>query len=273
MNRLLVGMLLLAGSAQASSVASVVGWTHDGKFAYVINDGNEEGKQLVVLDVAGFSGTRTFPLTGGTSDAPAEEDKKTFEKLGSITPASAAGSSADGKAFADVLLSASGSKGSWNAGHWEAGGPDAWQFSVKKGGKTFLAASSGSASSVTVYFSPDGRRTVWIVHYAGRSMRDPSEDDVLVGTGGTVAVGIVIDRARLSEGKALAARLAKAGFEVMSVTAALKARDATVVYFSDRYPQEAKQLAALIPGATTEALTWASPRDLVVAVGKPAAGK
>lgn len=262
MNRMMLAVALAAAGASQASTVKVLGWTPDRCcFVYLAHDSDEESEtpdQVVVVDTV-TGGQRTFDETNQASLAA----------LGALTGLPGSRTSDDGTATAEVLLSESGSAGSWSGGTWSAGGADAWRFSVTKGKKTYSSASSGSASSVDVYFSPDGRNAAWVVHYKGQSMRDTGEDVVLVGIAGATAVQIVIEKSRLAEGRALAATLLKAGVQVRNVSPALAAREKTVVYAGADWQEEAAAVARLLPGSTVAKLDWYAPFDIVVAVGAP----
>jgi len=125
---------------------------------------------------------------------------------------------------------------------------------------------AAGGDGLTVYWAPGGKRTVWVVHHSGTSMRDPGWDDVVVGTTGAPTVEVVAS----DEDAAIRAAqpLCEAGFGVVATGKAKKARDATVVYATRDATETAKQVAAKLPGATVAPLTWPSAYDVVVALGR-----
>jgi hypothetical protein len=134
-----------------------------------------------------------------------------------------------------------------------------------------VAAYCAPAGSVDVYWTPDGRRTLWIAHHAGHAMRDPGYDEIVVGTDGNPGVSVAVDKAKLKDAEKISAALAKAGFTVLKVSAAKKPRDKSVVFAAAGHEAEAKKLAAAVPGgAEVQTLDWKSPLDLVVALGPDA---
>src|SRR5262249_33644906 len=97
----------------------------------------------------------------------------------------------------------------------------------------------------------------------------------------TVVTGSAGPRVRLVADKSLLGKAAEAaalaleakGFGPGFIGKAMKARDASVVYFADGFEAQAKEAAAALPGGgTTEKLTWPAAAELVVALGKTAAG-
>jgi len=96
----------------------------------------------------------------------------------------------------------------------------------------------------------------------------PRRQDVVdvVGTGGDPSVAVVALKRPAAE--ATAAKLSKAGFTVVNVSAAKKQRPSTVVYVSAGMEDFGKSMLASLPGASLATLDWTSPFDVVVALGE-----
>ncbi len=184
-----------------------------------------------------------------------------------MVPLVAARTSPDKKAVAEVVVGDVSQAGSWVGDSWVNGSSNEWSLVIKRGGTQALAAHCEPAGSVDVYWTPDGKRTLWLAHHSGHSMRDPGFDTLVVGTDGNPGVAVAMDKAQLKDADKVSATLAKAGFTVLSVTPAKKARDKSVVFAAAGHEADAKKLAAAVPGgAEVQKLDWKSQVDLVIAL-------
>jgi hypothetical protein len=252
----------LAESAP-SNVMELLGTTKDGRsLAWHGSDGDPMGggEAMVVQDL----------LTGAQTVLEPEKFDK-WKESHELTPLVMGRNAPDKKGVADVVPGAASAPGSWTNGVWSNSATDDWDLVVKRGGKQTLAARCAPASSLDVYWTADGKHTVWLAHHSGHSMRDPGSDDLIVGTDGNVGVAIAVDRAKLKAVEKIAPALSKAGFTVLSVTPAKKPRDKSVVFAAQGHEEDAKKLAAAVPGgAEVQKLDWQSPHDLVVALASDA---
>ncbi len=126
--------------------------------------------------------------------------------------------------------------------------------------------------SAEPYWDPTGRRVAFLIqNKAAQTMRGvvPRSAEIhLVAVPPRVEV---VAPARLSAAAAKAAEaIEAAGTAVVAVGVATKDRTATVVYANAPHEALAKQLAAALPGATVEKLTWKPNAEIVVAIGAPA---
>lgn len=133
-------------------------------------------------------------------------------------------------------------------------------------------ASFISERSTEVFWDPSGRRALFAMTIEGsetiRGTVDPTAEYFIVATPPRVEV---LAPARLkAEADRVAGVVEKAGFAVVAVGPATKDRAATVIYAGPAHQDAAQKLAAALPGATVDKLTWKANGELVVAVGAAA---
>jgi hypothetical protein len=134
-----------------------------------------------------------------------------------------------------------------------------------------MAAMYTPQRSAEVFWDPTGRRVLFVVATAEAStMRGAVEASwryLVITVPPRVEV---LASARLKdEAERVAGTVEKAGFAVSSVGPATKDRTATVIYAGPKHQEAAQKLAAALPGATVDKLTWKANGELVVAVGAP----
>ncbi len=206
------------------------------------------------------------------------------------TPAST--TSKDGALKAEIVLQ--GATGAWKGNRFEftaksaskARPAKARAYAVLPSGQKALSASfevSVPKGAIVAYWSPDGRYVAWGIEDAKKQLAD-----MFVGATWGPSVELLLDDAlsqtRVSSkdeaGKpstiALRPKLERqlwaAGVNLVVSGRAQKARETTVIYAAKGFEDAARKLVGSVPGgATVEALTWASPCDVVVAVGSAAA--
>ena len=153
---------------------------------------------------------------------------------------------------------------------------DAVFYTTRQGAKVTLQRPMGGpdivsrTTSVSTWFDPTGRRVVFELSVpSGRHSRGevpPSSELLVLAAGTTVSVLSTDDKASVRE--AVASKVEAAGFAVVSMGTAQKARKSTVIYFAPAHKKAAEKLAKAIDGATIEPLTWKPNEHLVVAVGE-----
>lgn len=125
--------------------------------------------------------------------------------------------------------------------------------------------------SVEVVWGTSGKRALFIVTTAqAHTMRGdvgPSTKFVIVPAPPRVEV-LATTRLK-AEADRIAGVVEKTGFAVTLVGPAQKERPATVIYADAAHQEMAAKLAAAIPGATVDKLSWKANSELVVAVGAP----
>ena len=131
------------------------------------------------------------------------------------------------------------------------------------------------SGNVRPIWSPDGARVAWVIHRNAGMLRDREETFVRLGPAGGPRVELALAKALDA---VAAARVREAlgmkNFVVVKESPALKAREVSVVYGAKGFEDDAKAIAALVPGgATVEPLSWKTDAEVVVAVGQSAAGK
>jgi hypothetical protein len=277
--RALAVMTLWASAAVAqsapSNVMELLGTTKDGRYvAWRGGDGDPMGggEAMVVQDL--LTGAQAVYLGAADDQHPNQPGPEQFDKwkeTHELTALVMGRNAPDKKGVADVVSGAASAPGSWTNGVWSNSATDDWDLVVKRGAKQTVAARCAPASSIDVYWTADGKHTVWLAHHSGHSMRDPGSDNLIVGTDGNVGVAIAVDKAKLKAVEKIAPALSKAGFTVLSVTPAKKPRDKSVVFAAQGHEEDAKKLAAAVPGgAEVQKLDWQSPHDLVVALAADA---
>lgn len=128
--------------------------------------------------------------------------------------------------------------------------------------------------SVEVWWDPTCRRAAFAVITApGQTMRGPvpEKGEVYLLNLPDVRVEVLLPARLSAEGDKVSGVVQSSGFVVARVNPAQKDRAATVIYANPAFMPEAKVLAAALPGATVEKLTWKANGDVVVAVGAPGA--
>jgi hypothetical protein len=270
-------LLALAASAPAT-LQDLGGVTKDGRyFAWTGHDGDDGPVAAVVQDL--FTGAqKVYATSWEDSSNPGFEE---WLKKHPLVALRASRTSPDGKAVADVVASNVTQAGAWTSAvnpsggdmidTWSDGSATGWSLVVTRGGAQQVVAHCAPADSLDVYWTPDGKRTLWVAHHFSRAMRDPGFEEIVVGTDGSPGVSVAVDKAKLKEAEKVSVALAKAGFTVLKVTAAKKPRDKSVVFAAAGREADAKKLAAAVPGgAEVQKLDWKSPQDLVVALGPDA---
>ncbi|MFO0598730.1 MAG: LytR C-terminal domain-containing protein [Myxococcaceae bacterium] len=134
-----------------------------------------------------------------------------------------------------------------------------------------MAAMYVAKRSVTVWWSADGRRAMFETNTAeAQTMRG------VMGAESKFEVFAVPPRLEVvagplakNEADRVVTVLEGAGFTVSQQTPAVKERTATVIYADAAHQDLAKKVAAALPGATVDKLTWKANGEIVVAVGVP----
>ncbi len=263
MMRRLLPLVLLGVTAQAGPVeierygAGLSGWTQDSQF-FVWS----ESDKVKIL-----SGR-----TGALTEAP---DLEAFKKTHVLVEPSPSRTSPDGKATAEMkMVSTAASNAGWSGNTWRPSATEVVELRVVRDGvSTVSVAWRQGAYSVEPYWSPNGQRVAWVVNPSDRYSMDGTVDrSVEIGGGGGPKIHLLADKGILVEGtKKVGAALEAAGYSPTFVGPAKKARDATVVYAAKGKEAIAAKIAAAIPGgATVDKLSWQTPADVVVAVGKSA---
>ncbi len=274
MNRLLCALLLLAGPAFAGSPPASVspeGVTKDGRYlVYSGVDGYDMPEKKVVLDL--LYGTRAiYEAVEEGAQGPSLEDFNRWSAAHPTVELVPGRTSADKKSVADVEVQADEGGGAWVGPVWTNGDDTSWALTVTRAGKKSVVGHVSVASSVDVWWTPDGKRTLWVAHHGGHAMRDTGFDELVIATDGTPTVSLAVDKPKLKDAAKVAEKVAKAGFAVTSITPAAKPREQSVVYAAQGREAEAQKLAAAVPGGAQVAkLDWKSPFELVIALG-PAA--
>jgi hypothetical protein len=267
---MLLGLLLAVMPAQAG--VKVLGFSADSSaVAWVTSSEGDmlpEGEPIATLTIRDLNTLKDtdVPYTENAPDSlDAARDAITRARgAGAWVAAKASQSSPDGKARLDVNVTVLRS-GSWSGGHWTAQGSAGWEIGVARDGQTLPVISVAAADALTAFWSPNGHRVLLVVTHQGTNMRDPGNEDVIVGSDGAPALSIV--GPTLSAAQATAGTLSGAGFVVTSITRAKKGRDATVVYAAKGREALAAEVAKKLPGATVAPLDWPSPFAVVVALG------
>lgn len=254
-------LVVLAASAPGN-VGEILGVTKDSRYlAWSGADGFDMPAATVVQDL--LTGAEKIYEEGAGFDEWREKHPLVELKASRKSP--------DGKAVADVVAEDVTQAGGWGSDTWSNGSATGWSLVVTRGAVKQVAAQCAPASSIDVYWTPDGKRTLWIAHHAGHAMRDPGYDEIIVGTDGNPGVSVAVDKAKLKDAEKVSAALAKAGFTVLNVTPAKKPREKSVVFAAAGHEEDAKKLAAAVPGgAEVQKLDWKSPLNLVVALGPDA---
>jgi hypothetical protein len=198
--------------------------------------------------------------------------------------------SPDQKARAVISLKAG--EGLQAAGAWEQGqfkwGPKSRDDTLMEaelglfaegGGKRWKVAGYSEASAgnlngeVSVAWSPDGKRAVWVLHRGYAMMNDFGFARLAVTPAAGPRIELLGAKKVLGAARAKAeGALAKGGFVIIRAGEAVKERPKSVVYAAKGSEDVARQVAALVPGgAAVEALTWRAFGDVVIALGDSAA--
>ena len=195
-----------------------------------------------------------------------------FLKAHPLVDAIAGRTSPDGKATAEVVAEEMKGGGVWSTDRWRLGRESAWHLSVARDGRTTKVAELSPGNYLDVYWSPDGKFTAWVAVTNSRGMRDPGFQEIVVGTDGRPSIALVMDKDNVKAGLLkLAQTVTKAGFAVVSSGSASKPREKSVVFAAEGLEEQAKALAAVVPGgATVEKLTWKAAARLVVYAGPEA---
>src|SRR6185436_4070418 len=144
------------------------GWTKDGRYFVYQNGGSGdmdgEPPHFVALD----------SRTGRSQEiAGSELEDAAMAAFLKKNPLASGGKEvkSNPQSKAEVVPGAS-DEGGWTDSEWSSGS-STWELRVN--GKRAAVCSAGA--SIRVFFSPDGKRTVWIVSHPGTSMRDVGSDD------------------------------------------------------------------------------------------------
>jgi LytR cell envelope-related transcriptional attenuator len=131
------------------------------------------------------------------------------------------------------------------------------------------SASLINERSTEVWWDPTGRRALFSVSVQGEeTIRGVVADTALYFIVATPPRVEVLASPRLkAEAERVAGVVEKTGFAVVTVGPATKDRPATVIYAGPAHQEAAQRLAAALPGATVEKLTWKANGELVVTVG------
>ena len=278
MNRAWIAVVLVASGASAADrvirapgSCLIEGVTKDGRYlTWTGNDGEGDPEQrLVVRDL--ISGAEVV-----LSDYDAENSERVpaGKKWREAHPLVAAvpGRTSPDKSRVLGLEQGAAVTGAWVGDEWSSQGGE-WTMVVTHDGKASPVASMSVANAIDVFWTPDGKHTLFVAHHSGHGMRDPGYDELIIGTDGNPAVGLAVDKSRLKDAEKIAGALGKTGFTVVSITPAQKAREKSVVFAAAGSEADAQRLAAAVPGgATVEKMGWKSPLPLVIALG-PAALK
>lgn len=267
--------LLLAPSALASNL-QVRAFTADGEAViYLDAQGgagpDAEKSTVVVLDLR-YGAEERFEAQSSDPSLRLSDLSQGFArwiKGRATVPARASRTSPDGRSTTDVSSAQAQSSGTWSDGEWSSKSSAGWNLNVVRGGVTRRAAVSPTASSVEVFWAPDGRHTVWVLQHAGTNMRDPGYGEIVVGTAGEPSIAVAASRRSKVKGAQAARALLDAGLSVVKLSEARRERPATVVFAAKGQEATAKKAAAALGGAAVEAMSWSSPFDVVVAVGGP----
>ncbi|MDP1829488.1 MAG: LytR C-terminal domain-containing protein [Archangium sp.] len=163
---------------------------------------------------------------------------------------------------------------------WEAAGNPVKLVINRGSGETSDGFDDGQEAMYTaqrsaeVWWDPTGRRAAFAVITArAQTMRGavPEHGDVYLVEVPAPRVEVLAPARLSAEGDKVAGVVKAAGFVVSRINPAQKDRAATVIYAHPDFMPEAKTLAAALPGATIEKLTWKANGDVVVAVGAPGA--
>lgn len=270
MKRVLAVLLLCSTPALATDI---IAFAADGS-SVVSFDGYDEYSdapegsvgQLRVTDLrSGAEQTFECEVYEGAPEVKSKAFAKWKGKQKFVS-AVASRTSPDGKSLLSVEVKAAQGGGAWSGGSFSAQGSSTWTLTAVRDGTSREVAECAPGDGLIAYWSPDGRHTVWLLQHNGSNMRDTGSTEIIVGTGGDPSVSVVAQKRQAAE--VTAAKLSKAGFSVVNVGAAKKQRPSTVVYVSPGMEAFGKTVAAALPGATIEALTWNSPVDVVVALGE-----
>jgi hypothetical protein len=268
MKRAALVVLLCAAPAFAKEV---IAFAADGSSVVTFDpyeEGGPEGSTGVmrVIDLrSGAEETFECEESKGAPEAMSRAFAKSKKKQ-KFVKAVASRVSPDGKSMLAVEVKPLAAGGAWSGGSFSAEGSSTWTLTATRDGTSREVGECAPGDSLTAFWSPDGRHSVWLVTHDGTSMRDPGSAEVIVGTGGDPSVAVVALRRPAAE--ATAAKLSKAGFTVVNVSAAKKQRPSTVVYVSAGMEEVGKKVVASLPGASVATLDWASPFDVVVALGE-----
>jgi hypothetical protein len=136
---------------------------------------------------------------------------------------------------------------------------------------------SGASVTVSAWWSPDRRRIAWFMSIVQAKPNGQGDFEIyhrgLVGFAPAEGPRIeIVSRGIPAQtiDRTLAA-IEKAGFAPTLVGEAEELRKKTVVYAAGEWAEQAKRVAAAVPGgATVEPLSWKPPYDMVVALGASA---
>jgi hypothetical protein len=246
------------GAIEVGGYELKAGWTADGYFGFA--PGSED--------------CGVWQATTGRVQRLDPEEYEAFITRHKLVVTKPSRTSPDGKAKAEVKLTAQTGEGEWKGGTYKPPSQSSAEFSVERDGKSTpsLRWYSGAADLET-YWSPDGKYVAWVVRPSTWEGMDGSKTwSIGVGTGGTPRVQLLADKAILAKAvPAVTDAIVAAGFTPTWSGPALKARDGTVVYAADGYDEAAKKAAEAVPGgATVDKLSWKADAELVIAIGKSA---
>jgi len=134
-----------------------------------------------------------------------------------------------------------------------------------------MAAMYTPERSAEVFWDPTGRRALFAITTAeAHTMRGSVSASVQYFIVPTPPRVEVLASARLKEeAERIAGVVEKTGFAVVTIGPATKDRPATVIYAGPAHQEAAQKIAAALPGATVDKLTWKANGEIVVAVGAP----
>jgi hypothetical protein len=126
--------------------------------------------------------------------------------------------------------------------------------------------------SAEVFWDPTGRRALFAINTAeAHTMRGGvSASTMYFVVPAPPRVEVLASTRLKEEADRVAAVVEKTGFAVVTMGPATKDRPATVIYAGPAHQEAAQKIAAALPGATVDKLTWKANGEIVVAVGAPA---
>ncbi|MBL8922764.1 MAG: LytR C-terminal domain-containing protein [Myxococcaceae bacterium] len=172
---------------------------------------------------------------------------------------------------ASVVVRPGKDPGRWSGRTWTAP-PTTLELSVCEGSwcKQPVVVSGRLDPRVRVFWSGGLKRVAWLLQPPGR---EPRPARVVIMNARFPQAQVLADASTQGAVPAVTRALSPGYVSVKSTGVAKKARETSVVYARSFDLEEARRIAALVPGgASVEELTWATEAEFVIALGASVLG-